>query len=137
SGRPLCCGRTFLSAGLVQPAREELSRVVSVLGPYAQRGVSIVGIEPSCLLTFRDELRAMLKGEVVDAIGARSFLFEEFISQETATGNLKLNLRDGGPRTAFLHGHCHQKTFGAMPAIVSALALVPNLSVKVIDSSCC
>jgi FAD/FMN-containing dehydrogenase/Fe-S oxidoreductase len=137
SGRPLCCGRTFLSAGLVEPAREELSRVVATLGPHAQRGVPIIGIEPSCLLTFRDELKGLLKGDAVDAIAAQSVLFEEFVSQESAQGKLKLRLHDHGPRTAFLHGHCHQKALGAMPALVGALQLVPNLSVKVIDASCC
>ena len=137
AGRPVCCGRTFLSAGLVDSAREELDRVVASLGPHAQRGVPIIGIEPSCLLTFRDELKVILKSDGVDAIAAQSLLFEEFISQHAARGHMKLALRDDGPRTALLHGHCHQKAFGAMPAVVSALALVPNLSVKVVDSSCC
>ncbi len=136
-GRPLCCGRTFISAGLVERAREELSRVVAALGPYALRGVPIVGIEPSCLLTFRDELKAFLKGDAINAIAENSFLFEEFVTKEAAGGAFKLEFRDGGPRTAFLHGHCHQKAFGALPAVVSALQLIPNLSVKVIDSSCC
>jgi Fe-S oxidoreductase len=135
--RPLCCGRTFLSAGLIEPAREELARVGAALGPYAERGVPIVGIEPSCLLTFRDELKAILKGDAVDAIAAQSLLFEEFVSQQAARGDLQLGFRDNGPRTALLHGHCHQKAFGAMPAVVGTLALVPNLSVGVIDSSCC
>ena len=136
-GRPLCCGRTFLSAGLVDQAREELSRVVVVLGGHAQRGVPIVGIEPSCLLTFRDELKAILKGDAVDAIAAQSLLFEEFVANEFAQGTSNLTFRENGPREAFLHGHCHQKAFGAMPSVVSALKLVPGLSVKVIDSSCC
>src|SRR5207302_3260567 len=136
-GRPLCCGRTFLSAGLVDQAREELSRVVVVLGGRAQRGVPIVGIEPSCLLTFRDELKAILKGDAVDAIAAQSLLFEEFVANEFAQGTSNLTFRENGPREAFLHGHCHQKAFGAMPSVVSALKLVPGLSVKVIDSSCC
>jgi FAD/FMN-containing dehydrogenase/Fe-S oxidoreductase len=136
-GRPLCCGRTFLSAGLVDQAREELSRVVVVLGGHAQRGVPIVGIEPSCLLTFRDELKAILKGDAVDAIAAQSLLFEEFVANEFAQGTSNLTFRENGPCEAFLHGHCHQKAFGAMPSVVSALKLVPGLSVKVIDSSCC
>src|SRR5437870_1530516 len=136
-GRPLCCGRTFLSAGLVDQAREELSHVVVVLGGHAQRGVPIVGIEPSCLLTFRDELKAILKGDAVDAIAAQSLLFEEFVANEFAQGTSNLTFRENGPREAFLHGHCHQKAFGAMPSVVSALKLVPGLSVKVIDSSCC
>jgi Fe-S oxidoreductase len=135
--RPLCCGRTFLSAGLIEPAREELARVVAALGPYAERGTPIVGIEPSCLLTFRDELKAILKGDAVDAIAAQSLLFEEFISQQAARGGLQLAFRDNGPRTALLHGHCHQKAFGAMPAVVGTLDLIPSLSVGVIDSSCC
>ncbi|MGZ4833238.1 MAG: (Fe-S)-binding protein, partial [Terriglobales bacterium] len=136
-GRPLCCGRTFLSAGLVDPAREELSRVVAALGPHAQRGIPIIGIEPSCLLTFRDELKAILQGDAVNAVAAQSLLFEEFLAQENAAGSIKLSFRGDGPRTAFLHGHCHQKAFGAMPAVVSALQLIPDLDVKVIDSSCC
>jgi len=135
SSRPLCCGRTFLSAGLIGPAREELSRTVAALGPYAAKDVPIIGIEPSCLLTFRDELKAMLKGDLIDAMASQSFLFEEFLTQ--AKGKLTLSLKDSGPRDAFLHGHCHQKAFGAMPSVVKALELVPNLSVKVIESSCC
>ncbi|MGZ4811130.1 MAG: FAD-binding and (Fe-S)-binding domain-containing protein [Terriglobales bacterium] len=137
AGRPLCCGRTFLSAGLVDPAREELARVVATLGPFAERGTPIIGIEPSCLLTFRDELKALLKGKAVDAIGGQSLLIEEFLAQVNAQGKLNLAFRDDGPNTAFLHGHCHQKAFGAMPAVVSALRLVPNLEVRTIDSSCC
>ena len=111
--------------------------MVVVLGGHAQRGVPIVGIEPSCLLTFRDELKAILKGDAVDAIAAQSLLFEEFVANEFAQGTSNLTFRENGPREAFLHGHCHQKAFGAMPSVVSALKLVPGLSVKVIDSSCC
>ena len=135
AGRPLCCGRTFLSAGLVDPAREELARVVATLGPFAERGTPIIGIEPSCLLTFRDELKALLKSKAVDAIAAQSLLLEEFLAQ--VKDKLNLAFCDDGPKTAFLHGHCHQKAFGAMPAVVSALRLVPNLEVRTIDSSCC
>ncbi len=137
SSRPLCCGRTFLSAGLLAPAREELSRVVAALGPLAAKSVPVIGIEPSCLLTFRDELKAMLKGELSDAVASQSFLFEEFLAQVQASGALTLPLRDSAARHAVLHGHCHQKAFGAMPAVVKTLELVPNLSVKVIESSCC
>ncbi|MGI9102965.1 MAG: FAD-binding and (Fe-S)-binding domain-containing protein [Terriglobales bacterium] len=135
--KPVCCGRTFLSAGLVEQAREEMSRLVEATAPYAQRGLPIVGIEPSCLLTLRDELKVVLKGPNVDAVAAQSMLFEEFLATKSRLGRLKLSFRDHGPRDAYLHGHCHQKAFGAMPDVVAALKLVPNLTVKTIESSCC
>jgi FAD/FMN-containing dehydrogenase/Fe-S oxidoreductase len=135
--RPLCCGRTFLSAGLVAQAREEMSRLVDAVGADAQRGVPIVGIEPSCHLTLRDELTAVLKGDAVDAVAGRAVLFEEFLAREARAGKLHLALRNDGPREAYLHGHCHQKAFGTMPDVVAALKLVPGLAVKQIESSCC
>jgi Fe-S oxidoreductase len=135
--RPLCCGRTFLSAGLVAQAREEMSRLVDAVGAQAQRGIPIIGIEPSCLLTLRDELKVILKGDVVDAVASQALLFEEFLAREARGGKLGLTFRDDGPREAFLHGHCHQKAFGAMPDVVAALRLIPGLSVNQIESSCC
>ncbi len=135
--RPLCCGRTFLSAGMVEEARKELARLVEAVGPAAVRGIPIIGLEPSCLLTMRDELGVILKGEMVDAIAAQAVLLEEYLAKESRSGKLKLALRDDGPREALLHGHCHQKAFGTMPDIVAALKLVPGLTVKSIESSCC
>jgi Fe-S oxidoreductase len=137
SSRPLCCGRTFLSAGLVDQAREELSRLVDALSPHAARGSPIVGIEPSCLLTLRDELGVVVPGDAARAVGARSLLLEEFLAGEARQGTLKLPLRDAGKRKAYLHGHCHQKALGTMPDVVAALQLVPGMSVTTIDSSCC
>jgi FAD/FMN-containing dehydrogenase/Fe-S oxidoreductase len=137
SQRPLCCGRTFLSAGLVDEARFELNRVVEALGPYAERGVPVVGIEPSCLLTLRDELEVVVKAPAVQAIGKQSMLFEEFLAAEARRGELKLPFAPNGKREVYLHGHCHQKALGAMPDVVTALQLVPGLTVKPIESSCC
>ena len=137
SSRPLCCGRTFLSAGLVDEARVELTRLVYALGAHAERGVPIVGIEPSCLLTLRDELGAVVKKGPVQTIANQSLLFEEFLARESRRGELKLALRANGPRKAYLHGHCHQKALGTMPDVLAALQLVPGLSVELIESSCC
>ncbi|HWE22469.1 MAG TPA: FAD-linked oxidase C-terminal domain-containing protein [Myxococcales bacterium] len=137
SRRPLCCGRTFLSAGLVEPAREELSRLVDALLPPAQRGAPIVGIEPSCILTLRDELTAVMKGEAAAIVGRQGALLEEFLVAESRRGTLKLPFRQNGVRQAFLHGHCHQKAMGTMPDVTAALQLVPGLSVNLIESSCC
>ena len=135
-GRPICCGRTFLSAGLVEEARFEAARSLDALMPFARRNVPIVGLEPSCLLTFRDEATALRLGERAATVAASALLFEEFIARESAAGRLRLEL---GPvaATALLHGHCHQKSFGAMGAVEQTLRLVPGLDVQTIESSCC
>jgi Fe-S oxidoreductase len=135
-GRPLCCGRTFLSAGLVDNARAELDRLVATFAPFAQRGVPIVGLEPSCLLTLRDELLSLRSDETAKIIGAHALLFEEFLVREAAAGRLRLQL---GPLAgkAMVHGHCHQKSFGAFKSVEQALRLVPELRVETIESSCC
>jgi len=138
SSRPVCCGRTFLSAGVVDEARVELTRLVAALRPHAERGVPVVGIEPSCLLTLRDELAIVAPDAPgVAAIARQSVLLAEFLAGEHRRGTLALALRDAGPRQAVLHGHCHEKAFGTMPDVVAALGLVPGLSTRVIESSCC
>jgi Fe-S oxidoreductase len=135
-GRPLCCGRTFLSAGLLDKARAEASLLAEALAPFAARGAPIVGLEPSCLLTLRDELPVMLPGAEAERIGARAMLFEEFLAAEADSNRLQLAFRPLN-RVAYLHGHCHQKAFGAMHAVEQTLRLVPGLAVKPIASSCC
>jgi len=137
SARPLCCGRTFLSAGLVGEAREELTRLTGALGGHAARGTPIVGIEPSCLLTLRDELGAVVKDASVPAIARSALLLEEFLVAQARSGELKSPFRGKGECKAVLHGHCHQKAFGTMPDVVAALQLVPGFSVQAIDSGCC
>jgi FAD/FMN-containing dehydrogenase/Fe-S oxidoreductase len=135
--RPLCCGRTFLSAGKIDEAKAEARRVLAALAPFVARGVPVVGLEPACLLTLRDEFRSMLPGAETDALAAQALLFEEFLAREHATGRLSLELKPLAEKRALLHGHCHQKAFGAMPAVQKALALVPGLKVETIESSCC
>jgi FAD/FMN-containing dehydrogenase/Fe-S oxidoreductase len=136
SGRPLCCGRTFLSAGLVDHARVELDRLVEAFAPFAARGVPIIGLEPSCLLTLRDELLSLRSDEKAKNISAHALMFEEFLVREAACGRLQLPLGPIAPK-ALVHGHCHQKSFGAFKAVEQALRLIPDLAVETIDSSCC
>jgi FAD/FMN-containing dehydrogenase/Fe-S oxidoreductase len=135
-GRPLCCGRTFLSVGLVDHARNELDRLVKTCAPFALRGVPIVGLEPSCLLTLRDELLSLRSDEAAKSISAHALLFEEFLVREAEAGRLQLPL---GPVAgkALVHGHCHQKSFGAFKPVEQVLRLVPDLDVETIESSCC
>jgi Fe-S oxidoreductase len=135
-GRPLCCGRTFLSAGLVDNARAELDRLVETYAPFAARGVSIIGLEPSCLLTLRDELLSLRSDDTARSVSAQALLFEEFLVREAETGRLSLPLR-ALPAKVLVHFHCHQKSFGAFKPVEQALRLVPELNVEIIESGCC
>jgi len=127
-GRPVCCGRTYLSAGMVDRARQEAARTLAALdGP-----LPVVGLEPSCLLTLRDEFTSLLPSEAAEALSNRAMLLSEFLARYDA----KLDLHAVAPR-AHVHGHCHQKAFGAFPDAVAALRRVPGLDVQPIQSSCC
>ena len=135
-GRPLCCGRTFLSVGLVDEARRQIGRSLATLLPYVDRGMPVVGLEPSCLLSFRDEALALLPGATATKVAGSAYLFEEFLAREADAGRLSLALKPVGAR-AVLHGHCHQKSFRALAPVQKILALVPGLAVETIESSCC
>jgi Fe-S oxidoreductase len=135
-GRPLCCGRTFIAVGLVDEARREAERCAAALAPFIERGIPFVGLEPSCMLGFRDEIPALLQREEGRRLAAHALLFEEFLAREAKAGKLELSLKPIGKR-ALLHGHCHQKSFAAMAAVEAVLSLVPDLSVETVDSSCC
>ena len=134
--RPLCCGRTFLSSGLVDQARTEAKRMQQALLPYARNGVAIVGLEPSCLLTLRDENLNLLPGEDSQLLARQARLLEEFIADEINAGRFSLDLKFVAKK-AMLHGHCHQKSFNAMDAVKKTLSLVPELEIENVSSSCC
>jgi Fe-S oxidoreductase len=136
-GRPLCCGRTFLAAGLVEEARAEARRMLDALALTVIAGVPIVGLEPACLLTLRDEFPSLLPGDETKALAARAQLFEEFVASERAAGRFELRLAPMPGRTALLHGHCHQKAFNTAGAAAEALRLIPELQVETFDSTCC
>ena len=126
--RGLCCGRTFLSAGLVDEAKKEARRMVEALTPYVSRGVPIVGLEPSCLFSLRDEFTVMGVGDSLKG----ALLFEEFLAQKP--GKLKFNAME---QQVLLHGHCHQKAFDVMPAVEKVLGMVPGLQISTVQTSCC
>ncbi len=131
--RPLCCGRTYLAAGMVDEARRELRRTIAHLRPHLEMGLPVVGLEPSCLLTFRDELLALLPAAERSGLDARAVLFAELVAAESG----KLDLGPVRWRRAHLHGHCHEKAFGAFDRVVAAARLVPGLEVTPIESGCC
>ena len=134
--RPPCCGRTFLAAGLVDEARAEATRTLALFKPAIDRKLPVVGLEPSCLFTFRDEFLAQHLGDDAKTLASLAMTFEEFIARESAAGRFALQLQSR-PGKALLHGHCHQKAFDAVTPIVRVLKLVPDLTVELVESSCC
>ena len=128
--RPLCCGRTFLTVGNVAQAKVEAQRVLEALGAWAARGIPVIGLEPSCLFSFRDEYPVLLPG--AEMLAKHSFLLEEFLAREPGALKFKPIGKD-----VLLHGHCHQKAFDAMPAVEKVLRMIPGLKLNTVQASCC
>jgi FAD/FMN-containing dehydrogenase/Fe-S oxidoreductase len=127
-GRPVCCGRTYLSAGLIDRARAEATRMMDAM----PEDWPIIGLEPSCTMTIRDEFRSLLPSPRTDRFAARAMLLGEFLAREKpamAYGRIE--------SVAHVHGHCHQKAFGAFPDSLAALGAIPGLTAKPITASCC
>ena len=136
-GRPLCCGRTYLAAGMIDEARAEAQRTLEALMPHVRAGRPIVGLEPSCLLTLRDEFLTLLPGEDTKALAENALLFEEFVARELGEGRFRLPTSGMAGETVHVHGHCHQKAAGVMGDMDRALAALEGLQVRHIESACC
>jgi Fe-S oxidoreductase len=117
-------------------AKAKARQLIDALLPFAQRGIAIVGLEPSCLLTLRDEMLAMGLGEDATTVGGAALLFEEFIALEARAGRFRPALRPA-TQAMLVHGHCHQKAFGAMQPVLDVLRLIPGANPQLIESSCC
>ena len=135
----LCCGRTFLANGMVDQAREHAQELLNALLPFAKRGIPIVGLEPSCLLTLRDEALVLGLGEEAHKVSEQAMLFEEFLAREAQAGRLDALKSKLEPtrQPILLHGHCHQKAFGLMPPVLEVIRLIPGAKPQLIESSCC
>ncbi len=131
-----CCGRTFLSVGMVDEAKAKAGALLDALLPFAQAGVAIVGLEPSCLLTLRDETLVMGLGPSAETVAQHALLFEEFVAREARAGRFTLTFKTADA-PILLHGHCHQKTFAAVTPILEVLRLIPGAKPELIESSCC
>jgi len=134
--KEFCCGRTYLAAGMVDKAKATLDELVDHLAPYAEKNIPIIGLEPSCLFTLKDEALVMGFGERAVTVSKHAQLLEEFLASEVRSGNLKLNLKIADKPVLF-HGHCHQKSFAAVTPAMELLKLIPNAAPKLIESSCC
>jgi FAD/FMN-containing dehydrogenase/Fe-S oxidoreductase len=135
-GAPLCCGRTYLATGMPDAAKARMRLLLGALLPFAQRGIPVVGLEPSCLLTLRDEALVMGLGDAAATLAAQALTFEEFLAREARAGRFAPPLK---PATQPLrvHGHCHQKAFGAIAPVLEVLRLIPGAAPELIESSCC
>ena len=129
-----CCGRPLISKGMLEEAREHSRWNVKQLAPYARLNIPIVGLEPSCLLTLRDETVDLVRTDDARAVAKQTFLFEEFLMRERAKG-LELPFTGNGKK-ALLHGHCHQKAMVGTAPTVAALTWA-GFDVSEVDSGCC
>lgn len=138
-GKHLCCGRTYLATGMLAQAKAKAGELMAALWPFAEKGISIVGLEPSCLLTLRDEFLVMNLGPQAQAISEQAMLFEEFLAREAAAGRLEAlkSQLQATDQAILLHGHCHQKAFGAISPVMDVLKLIPGAKPELIESSCC
>jgi len=134
AGRPYCCGRTYLSAGMVDKARAEAERLVTALYPLARSGVRIVGLEPSCTLALRDEVPALLGTAQAEAVAEATLTFAELI--EADRPDLPVPAA-AARRPVKLHGHCHQKAFDLVKPAEAVLRDIAGAEVEVIETSCC
>ena len=134
--RKLCCGRTYLATGMVEQAKVEAQRTMQALLPWARKDVPIVGLEPSCLLTLRDEFKALIPGEDTNLVASKALLLEELIIRDSEAGSLDWTLKPLAAKV-MVHGHCHQKAMDAFSAVQQTLSLIPDMEVQVIESSCC
>ncbi len=135
-GGHYCCGRTYLANGMVDKAKAKAGALIDALLPLAEAGVAIVGLEPSCLLTLRDEALVMGLGGKAQTVANRARLFEEFLAEEARAGRFAPEFK-ALPSPILLHGHCHQKAFGAVSPIIDVLKLIPGARPELIDSACC
>ena len=136
-GGALCCGRTFLAAGMPDRARQELARVIEALGPWVEQGTPIVGLEPSCLHTLHDELLALHPDDArANAISRVAQTFDSFAAAVLRAGT-PMPWAPAVARRFLVHGHCHQKAFGSFDDTLVALRAIPGASVSAVESSCC
>jgi Fe-S oxidoreductase len=133
---PPCCGRTLFAAGMVNRAREKLGALLDAVLPLAEAGIAIVGLEPSCLLTLRDEALMLGLGDKAECVAGQALLLEEFVAREARAGRFALAFQPAG-KPILLHGHCHQKAFGAVTPVLEVLRLIPGAKPELIETSCC
>lgn len=134
----LCCGRTHYSGGFFAQAKLEAQRTLNALLPYVNKGMPIIGLEPSCLLMFRDEYKTLGLGDAAKGLAQQAFLLEEFLARELQSGRAQIKFKPYVyTQQLQVHGHCHEKSVGAMKAMRKVLKAIPNIDFELLDTSCC
>ena len=131
-----CCGRPMISKGFLDQAAINAERNVDLLYTYAEQGAAIVGCEPSCLLTLRDEYPELVKNDRARTVAENSYLIDEYLMQLHAEGRLNLPFRDR-PKKVLFHGHCHQKALAGTAASMGVLRLPPGWEAELVNAGCC
>ncbi len=135
--RGLCCGRTYLSNGLVDEARAEAKRVLAAVRPALDAGIPVVGLEPACLYALKDDFYSLALGEDVARLSKQVYMFEEFLMREKDRRGFDLKLKPVNLPKALLHGHCHQKAMGATKSLRKVLGWIPEFEFELVEASCC
>lgn len=150
--RPLCCGRTYLSAGMLDEARTEARRVVAAATPLVREGIPVAGLEPSCLYTLVDEVPALVGGEGAETLSEMARMLTTYLHEAGSitpagfagdgspmepTSSSTPSDSEAAHTSILVHGHCHQKAFGGVDATLSLLKRVPGADVQLIESGCC
>jgi FAD/FMN-containing dehydrogenase/Fe-S oxidoreductase len=132
---PACCGRPMISNGMLRQAQRLAAETLERLRPVADAGVPIVGLEPSCVVTFKDEYADLVPGPAAESVARATYALEEYLGLLDAAGVRPPYA--AAPRRVLMHGHCHQKAMIRTGPALAALRAVPGLSVEEIDSGCC
>jgi Fe-S oxidoreductase len=133
-------GRTWLSKGLVRKAKQIANKNIRVFSEIVTDNKPLIGIEPSAILTFRDEYPDLAEDDLLDKsnqLARNTFYFDEFIAREIDRGLIKSGAFTKEPKQLILHGHCQQKAVGSLVATQKMLSIPSNFNVEVIPSGCC
>lgn len=134
----VCCGRPMISKGLLKQAGQQVKTNVDLLLPYAQKGIPILGLEPSCIATFKDEYVDLLPGKEAKIVAKQCYFIEDFMMDLFERQELRLSFKESAaPQKILLHGHCYQKALGDVRQTVRLLSLIPNTIIEEIPSGCC
>ena len=131
-----CCGRPMISKGFLDQAAVNAEHNVDQLYAYAEQGAAIVGCEPSCLLTLRDEYPELVKNDRARTVAENSYLIDEYLMLLHGQGRLNLPFRDR-PKKVLFHGHCHQKALAGTAASMGVLRLPPGWEAELVNAGCC
>ena len=132
-----CCGRPMISKGLLAEAKANAAHNVALLAPFAAKGIPVIGLEPSCITTFRDEYPDLLQTDEARLVAQHAYFVEEFVAELGDNDDLELTFAEHDRQHILVHGHCYQKAIIGTGPLLKMLHLIPNATVEEIPSGCC